>query len=101
MLQGFFVPLHREGWRFVGAFLLVDLILWWIWSPLGWLGLLATLWWTSGSSGIDPPHGRSPQWKVVEIVKDPAQSKIPEIRDIANDLKTLRGSRGSDLRALP
>ena len=44
MLQGFFVPLHREGWRFVAAFLIVDLILWWIWSPLGWLGLLATLW---------------------------------------------------------
>ncbi len=44
MLQGFFVPLHREGWRFVGVFLIVDLILWSIWSPLGWLGLLATLW---------------------------------------------------------
>ena len=44
MLQGFFVPLHREGWRFVGAFAVVDLILWWIASPLGWLGLLATLW---------------------------------------------------------
>jgi phosphatidylserine decarboxylase len=44
VLQGFFVPVHREGWRFVGAFLVVDLILWWIWSPLGWLGLLATLW---------------------------------------------------------
>ena len=44
MLQGFFVPLHREGWRFVGAFAVVDLILWWIASPLGWLGLIATLW---------------------------------------------------------
>jgi phosphatidylserine decarboxylase len=44
VLQGFFVPLHREGWRFVGAFAVVDLILWWIASPLGWLGLLATLW---------------------------------------------------------
>ena len=39
----------------------------------GFMLLLATLWWTSGSSGIDPPHGRSPQWKVVEIVKDPAE----------------------------
>ncbi len=50
----------------------------------GFMFLLATLWWTSGSSGIDPPHGRSPQWKVVEIVKDPAESKIAEIRDISN-----------------
>ncbi len=49
----------------------------------GFMFLLATLWWTSGSSGIDPPHGRSPQWKVIEIVKDPAESKIPKVRDIA------------------
>ena len=26
----------------------------------GFMLLLTTLWWTSGSSGIDPPHGRSP-----------------------------------------
>jgi hypothetical protein len=44
--------------------------------------LLATLWWTSGSSGIDPPHGRSPSWKVVDIAKTPADSKIAAVRDI-------------------
>ena len=26
----------------------------------GFMVLLSTLWWTSGNSGIDPPHGRSP-----------------------------------------
>ncbi len=37
-------PMHREGYPFVGGFALVSLVLLWIWSPLGWLGLLATLW---------------------------------------------------------
>ena len=39
----------------------------------GFLLLLTTLWWTSGSSGIDPPHGRSPQWNVVEVVDTPGR----------------------------
>ena len=38
------VPLHPEGYPFVGGFGLVSLVLLWIWSPLGWLGILATLW---------------------------------------------------------
>ena len=54
-------------------------------SLTGFMVLLTTLWWTSGNSGIDPPHGHSPSWKVVEIVSDPSQSKIPAVRDIAQD----------------
>ncbi len=38
------VPLHPEGYPFVGGFALVSLVLFWLWSPLGWLGTLATLW---------------------------------------------------------
>ena len=37
-------PIHREGYPFIGAFALASLILFWLWSPLGWLGTLATLW---------------------------------------------------------
>jgi phosphatidylserine decarboxylase len=37
-------PIHREGYLFVAGFLAATLILWWIWSPLGWIGLIATLW---------------------------------------------------------
>lgn len=33
--------------------------------------LLTTLWLTSGNSGIDPPHGNSPSWKVIEVITDP------------------------------
>jgi phosphatidylserine decarboxylase len=38
------VPIHREGYPFIGAFALASLVLFVIWSPLGWLGTLATAW---------------------------------------------------------
>jgi phosphatidylserine decarboxylase len=37
-------PVNREGYPFVGAFALVSLILFWIWTPLGWIGTVLTLW---------------------------------------------------------
>jgi phosphatidylserine decarboxylase len=37
-------PVHREGLPFIGAFAVVSLLLLWVWPPLGWLGVLATLW---------------------------------------------------------
>jgi phosphatidylserine decarboxylase len=37
-------PIHREGYPFIGGFALVSLILFWIWSPLGWIGTLLTVW---------------------------------------------------------
>src|ERR1017187_1820193 len=39
-----FVPITPEGYPFIGAFALASLVLFWLWSPLGWLGTLATLW---------------------------------------------------------
>ena len=37
-------PIHPQGYPFIGGFALASLILFWLWSPLGWLGALATLW---------------------------------------------------------
>ena len=37
-------PVHREGLPFIGIFALASLFLFWLWSPLGWLGTMATLW---------------------------------------------------------
>ena len=37
-------PIHREGLPFVGIFALASLFLFWLWSPLGWLGTVATIW---------------------------------------------------------
>ena len=39
-----FVPIHREGYRFVGIFALATLVLFWIADPLGWIGVVATAW---------------------------------------------------------
>ena len=44
MLETFIKPMHREGYKFVGIFAAISLVLSWIWSPLGWLGLGATVW---------------------------------------------------------
>lgn len=38
------VPITPEGYPFIGAFALVSLILFWLWSPLGWIGTVLTLW---------------------------------------------------------
>ena len=37
-------PINPEGYPFIGAFALASLILFWLWTPLGWLGTLLTLW---------------------------------------------------------
>ena len=38
------VPISPEGYPFIGAFAFVSLILFWLWTPLGWLGCILTLW---------------------------------------------------------
>ena len=39
-----FVPIHREGYPFIGMFALTSLFLFWIWTPLGWIGTILTIW---------------------------------------------------------
>ncbi len=39
-----FVPPHREGYRFIAAFALATVLLFWIAEPLGWIGVIATAW---------------------------------------------------------
>ena len=36
--------IHREGYRFIAIFAVVTVILFALWDPLGWLGVIATLW---------------------------------------------------------
>jgi phosphatidylserine decarboxylase len=38
------VPIHREGWPFIAIFAVVANLLAWIWSPLGWIGGILTVW---------------------------------------------------------
>lgn len=44
MIDTFLKPMHPEGWKFVSAFAAATLILFWIWDPLGWIGLGLTVW---------------------------------------------------------
>src|SRR6202049_2232225 len=37
-------PIHSEGYPFIGGFALASLILFWIWSPLGWIGTVLAGW---------------------------------------------------------
>jgi len=37
-------PIHKEGYPFIGAFALASLVLFWIWTPLGWIGTVLTVW---------------------------------------------------------
>lgn len=39
-------PVHPEGYPFIGGFALASLILFWIWTPLGWIGTILTVWCT-------------------------------------------------------
>jgi phosphatidylserine decarboxylase len=38
------VPINHEGYPFIAGFGIASLFLMWLWSPLGWLGVIATLW---------------------------------------------------------
>ena len=37
-------PIHPDGWRFIAIFAVVAALLLWLVPPLGWLGVIATLW---------------------------------------------------------
>ena len=39
MLETFIKPMHPEGYKFVGIFAAITLVLFWLWVPLGWLGV--------------------------------------------------------------
>ncbi len=43
-IRGQLVPIHPEGYPFIGGFALVSLILFWVWTPLGWIGSALTVW---------------------------------------------------------
>jgi phosphatidylserine decarboxylase len=43
-LKSVLVPINREGYKFIAIFAIVTLILFAIWVPLGWIGVILTLW---------------------------------------------------------
>jgi len=43
-VRSVFVPIHPEGWRFVGIFALVTLIVGYVWAPFLFVGAVLTAW---------------------------------------------------------
>ena len=39
-----FAPIHPQGYPFIGGFALLSLIFFLLWTPLGWVGCIATAW---------------------------------------------------------
>ena len=38
------VPVHPEGYRFAAIFAVLGVLLWWLWTPLGFVGVVLTVW---------------------------------------------------------
>jgi phosphatidylserine decarboxylase len=38
------VPIHPDGWKFIAIAAVVTLVLFVVWWPAGWVGVIATLW---------------------------------------------------------
>src|ERR1700739_4956920 len=43
-IRGQIPPIHPEGYPFIGGFALASLALFWLWTPLGWIGTVLTIW---------------------------------------------------------
>jgi phosphatidylserine decarboxylase len=44
MIRQVFAPIHPDGWKFIVAAALVTFVLFLLWRPAGWAGLIVTLW---------------------------------------------------------
>jgi len=44
MLRQVLAPIHPDGWKFIAIAAAATIVLFWLWAPAGWLGLLATSW---------------------------------------------------------
>ena len=43
-MTSFLPKIHKEGYLFIGVFFLITLFLFLLWIPLGWLGVILTIW---------------------------------------------------------
>jgi phosphatidylserine decarboxylase len=69
-------PVHREGVPFIGIFALASLLLFWVWTPLGWLGAVATLW--CAYFFRDPPRVTPVREGIVVAPADGRVSRVSE-----------------------
>jgi phosphatidylserine decarboxylase len=71
------VPIHPEGYPFIGTFALASLVLFWLWPPLGWIGVALTVWCTLFFR--DPPRVTPVR---DGIVVSPADGRVSLVRNV-------------------
>ena len=81
------VPVHPEGYPFVGAFALVSLILFWMWTPLGWIGTVLTLW--CAYFFRDPPRVTPSR---DGLIVSPADGRISQIAQVVPPVELELGT---------
>ncbi len=81
------VPITPEGYPFIGAFALVSLILFWLWTPLGWIGTVLTIW--CAMFFRDPPRVTPVR---EGLVVAPADGRISQITTVAPPLELNLGA---------
>jgi phosphatidylserine decarboxylase len=73
-IRGQLVPIHREGLPFIGAFALVTMMLYLLWSPLLWVGTILTIW--CALFFRDPPRVTPVRDGIVVAPADGCVSKV-------------------------
>src|SRR5579863_5938997 len=81
-------PIHPEGYPFIGGFALASLILFWLWTPLGWLATVATLW--CAYFFRDPPRVTPAR---EGIVVAPADGRVSQLANAAPPPELALGVR--------
>jgi phosphatidylserine decarboxylase len=81
-------PVHPQGYPFIGGFAAAAIVLFWLWPPLGWLGVAATLW--CAYFFRDPPRV-TPRRENVLVA--PADGRISRIADVAPPKELGLGER--------
>jgi phosphatidylserine decarboxylase len=81
-------PIHQEGYPFIGGFALASLILFWLWTPLGWIGTVLTLW--CAYFFRDPPRVTPSR---DGLIVSPADGRISQVAQVVPPAELDLGTR--------
>lgn len=85
-IRNVLVPVHRQGWPFVLAFLVAAVLLGLLWEPLFWLGLILTLW---CAYFFRDPERVTPQ--AGHVVVSPADGRVSLVGPVVPPAELLLG----------